>query len=174
VGSAPVGRAEPEIDQQTFTLVADTYVDAAMPTTGFGSAATLRADASPVKRSFLLFNLDGVAGRSVLGVSLRLHAATSSPFGGGISALSSVDWTKSTTFDTQPPVDGPQLAELGSVNAGGDYDVDLGQAVAGDGLVALAIDSISSTEARWSSRNTIDPPLLTVDVPTCPGPTGMA
>jgi hypothetical protein len=164
--------AEPTVDRLTFTPVADTYVDDASPTTSFGLSATLRADAKSVKRSFLLFHVEGLDGRNVLNVELRLHSAIDSPFGGRIFRLSSTDWAESMTWQTQPPIDGPQVAQLGAVQAENDYDVVLNQLPVTDGLVALAIDSTNTTEARWSSREVADPPVLSVDTPHVPGVVG--
>jgi hypothetical protein len=164
--------AEPAIDRLTFTPVADTYVDDASPTTSFGQNATLRVDAKSVKRSFLLFDVEGVGGREVLNVELRLHSVSDSPFGGRIFRLSSTDWAESMTWQTQPPIDGSQVAQLGAVKSGHDYDVVLNQLPVTDGLIALAIDSTNTTEARWSSRNASDPPVLSVDTPHIPGAVG--
>ncbi|HEX5533596.1 MAG TPA: DNRLRE domain-containing protein, partial [Actinomycetales bacterium] len=152
--------------------MADTYVDDASPTTSFGQSATLRADAKSVKRSFLLFHVQGVGGRDVLDVELRLHSVSESPFGGRIFRISSTDWTESMTWQTQPPIDGPQVAQVGAVQTEKDYDVVLNQLPVADGLVALAIDSINTTEARWSSRKAADPPVLSVDTPHVPGAVG--
>ena len=57
-----------------FTPLADTYVQADLPTTNYGSALVLKADASPDTQSFLRFNVQGLAGSVVNSAALRLYA----------------------------------------------------------------------------------------------------
>ena len=48
----------------TYTSVADSYVLAARPDANFGQSVKLQADGAPVARSYLRFDLQGLADRS--------------------------------------------------------------------------------------------------------------
>src|SRR5690242_17869041 len=62
----------PPTETLTFASVADTYVDAGSATTNFGTNASLKADASPVRIIYLRFAVTGVNGRAVQSAKLRL------------------------------------------------------------------------------------------------------
>lgn len=151
------GSAGAAVATVSFGPEADTYVSSAYPTTAFGTTTALSADASPKKQAFLRFDVQGLAGRPVVDARLRLYSTDGSNSGGRVFSASSVDWSESITWNTRPAVDGPRLAELGSVATGNFYEVDLGGAIQTDGKVTLAIDSLSSDEVRWASRESTKP-----------------
>src|SRR5262249_47206632 len=57
------------------TVVADTYVASNVPTTNFGTAANLGADASPTEIMFLRINVTGVGVRTVTSAILRMQVS---------------------------------------------------------------------------------------------------
>jgi hypothetical protein len=165
-GAAPAHAA---VDTLSFAAEADTYVDASLPASAFGTASGMWVDASPVKRSFVRFRVGGIAGRAVLSARLRLTQRDASSSGGRVFAMTSGSWSEAMTWETQPPVDGPQLASFGAVANGSAHEVELGPSAVRDGVVSLAIDSTSSDSARWGTRESSTPPRLTVDVESPPG-----
>lgn len=136
----------------SFTPQADTYVASNFPTSSFGGASNLFADASPIRQSFLRFDVQGLDGRTVTGARLRMTQTNGSDQGGAVFEVSSTDWDESMTWNDRPPIDGPQLAQYGPVASGEIGEVDLGRIVDSDGRVSLAVTSTSSDDSRWSSR----------------------
>ena len=154
----------------TFKPVADAYVDASTPTTSYGTGSSLWVDGSPLKQAFMRFQLDGLAGREIQSVRLRLYQKDASPLGGRVFAISDSGWTEAMTWDTRPAIDGPVLGTFGAVSAGTVYEMELPTAlVTGDGALSLAIDSTISDGNNWGSRESSSgPPKLIVTAG--PGP----
>jgi hypothetical protein len=157
------------VDRFTFNPVADTYVDASLPASSFGTASSFWVDSSPAKQSFVRFSVSGLAGRTVEDVRLRLYQTDASPQGGRAFSISSNSWSESMTWNTRPPIDGPELGAFGQVSSGRWYEIDLGPILSGDGTVNLALDSVNSDGARWSSREGTNQPKLIVLVDQVPG-----
>jgi hypothetical protein len=155
LGAAP---APASVATLSFGPEADTYVSSAYPTTTFGTTTAFSADSSPAKQSYLRFDVQGLQGRTVVGARLRLYASDSSPSGGRVFSVSSNDWSEALSWNSRPPIDGPQLGQFGAVTTGGIYETDLGGAVTGDGKITLAINSANSDEVRWASRESTKPP----------------
>jgi len=125
----------------------------------------MRADTSPTSHSFLRFRVAGVAGRRVTGARLRLYQRNASRTGGRVFAMSSKTWLESMTWNTRPAIDGAQLAVFGAVQPETWYEVAIPSgAIAGDGVVALAIDSTSSDGSTWGTREYSQKPQLLVGV----------
>jgi hypothetical protein len=159
-----------ESDSFTFTPEVDAYVDESLPESSFGSATSLWVDASPVKQSFLRFDVAGIAGRTVSGMRLRLHVTDAAPIGGRVFQISSNDWDESMTWLTRPSVDGPLLGDFAQVEDEEWYEADLGPwAIHGDGPISVALDSVEADGARWGSREHVEVPQLIVDVVRVPG-----
>ncbi|HEX2196237.1 MAG TPA: DNRLRE domain-containing protein [Actinomycetota bacterium] len=156
-------------DVFTFRPTADVYVTAGSPATSFGTSTFLYADASPVMQSFLRFDVSGIAGRTVTDVKLRVFVNDPSPSGGTVHRVPSTSWAESTTYDTKPSYDAAGLGSFGAVSVNSWHQVSLGPIVSGNGPVALAVDSTSSDAARWSSRETVNPPQLIVETAAIPG-----
>jgi len=157
------------VDKFTFNSVADTYVDASLPSSSFGTSTSFWADSSPAKQSFMRFSVSGLAGRTVKDVRLRLYQVDASPQGGRVFSISSNSWTETMTWDTRPPIDGPELGSFGQVSSGRWYEIDLGTDISGDGTLNLAVDSVNSDGSRWASRESANAPKLVVSVDKVPG-----
>jgi parallel beta-helix repeat protein len=152
----------------TFTPVADSYVDAATPTTNYGTRTTLRTDASPVVRSYLRFDVQGVT--NAASSTLKIFANSSN--GSGIEARAVADNTwgeRTVTYNNAPPV-GPVLDSSGAVTAGRWYELDVSAAVVGPGAVSFAITSPSSTATSLASRESTNRPQLEVSAEPAPTP----
>ena len=65
----------------TFPPVADTYVNSGSPSSNYGSATTIRLDASPDLHGYLRFNIQGTAGTPIVKATLLLYANTFLQFG---------------------------------------------------------------------------------------------
>jgi hypothetical protein len=152
------------VETLSFVPVADTYVDSSAPSSSFGSSISMYDDASPVKQSFLRFNVSGLYGRPVLDARLRLYNKDASPEGGRVWSIASNFWTEAITWDSRPAIDGPLLGQFGAVQSGNWHEADLGQFPSGDGTVSLAIDSTNNDGAKWGTRESSNSPQLLVDV----------
>jgi myo-inositol-hexaphosphate 3-phosphohydrolase len=136
---------------------ADGFVAVDLPGTSFGSESILFADGSPERQAFLRFVIAGVSGRRVERAMLRLTVSdargASSVSGGVLHAVSDTAWEESTlTYLTRPPIDGPPLATLRSVERNALVEVDVTPAITGDGSVVFALLTSSDDGVKYQSR----------------------
>jgi hypothetical protein len=157
------------VDRFVFVPTADAYVSDDAPNSSYGTLSYWWVDASPVRQSYLLFSLSNLAGRTIVDVRLRLYQLNSSSNGGQISSMTSTSWTESVTWNTRPAIDGAQLGSFGNVSTNLWYEADLGAMSLTDGLTSLALNSTDSDGAKWSSRQSLQPPQLIVEVQDAPG-----
>lgn len=87
---------------KTFSVNADTQVDSSNPTTNYGSAKTLGADASPMKRTYMSFPVSGVSGKTVTSAKLRFYVTDASAHEQNIVKTSGAWSEASTTYNNRP------------------------------------------------------------------------
>lgn len=160
----------------TFTPVADTYVNSSNRYTNYGTSGQLSVDNSPVKRMFLKFNVANVAG-TITSAKLRIHTdnvvGAESSTGGTFRKMSNTTWSETgVTYNNQPSIDGATLGSLGSVGVNTWYEVDVTSAVTGNGTVSFGVTSSSTNGADYDSRETGSlAPQLVVSTDATPPPT---
>ncbi len=168
--SIAVTDAPPVPAMLTFPAIADTYVDAEFPSTTFGTATLVKADASPTRQGFLRFEVTGTGGAPVHAAHLRLTVGPTgndeSANGGRIHAISNHDWTEAgTRWTSRPPVDGPVLSTQGGAPANAILEFDVTGAVPGDGLYDFALVTTSSDGVGYRSReSTVGAPALVLSL----------
>jgi chitodextrinase len=136
----------------TRTPVADAYVRADQPGANFGAATTLRADGSPILRSYLRFSVPALPG-PVTRALLRLRSSSSHAAGYRISGVADTGWGEGAiTFATAPAVAPAPVGSSGALTAGGWSEVDVTPLVSGSGLVSMALTTTSATAMTLSSR----------------------
>jgi hypothetical protein len=135
----------------TFTSVSDAYVNASSPASNYGSLTTLRADASPVTRSYLRFNVQGLTG-SITNATLRVYANTASTQGYQVYGVSDNAWGETTINFNNAPVVGSLLGSSGSLSAGTWTTVNVTSYITGNGSFNLALTTPSSTAISFASR----------------------
>ena len=146
----------------TFTAVADAYITASTPTTNYGFATTLRADASPDTRSYLRFNVQGLTG-PVTSVKLRIHANSASTQGYQIRAVSDNTWTEGGINYNNAPAMGNVLVSSGGFSAGAWTEVDVTPYVTGNGSYNFALATLSNTSINFGSHEeTANAPRLVI------------
>jgi parallel beta-helix repeat protein len=156
---APLQVAGGATASTTFVAVADSYVDAGSPSSNFGTAATIRADASPQRTAYLRFNVQGGGGAQP--VTLKLYAHSSNSTGVQIRGVASTTWGETTiTHANAPPVGA--VVDSSSVQAGHWHHFDVSSLVTGDGLVSFAVTTTSGTAITLSSRQGSNAPQLVV------------
>jgi hypothetical protein len=137
--------------QLTFTPVADSYVDSANPSTNNGSQTQLRGDGSPVVRSYLRFNVQGLSG-AVTRATLRIFANSASTGGYEIRSVSDNSWGESTITYNNAPAVGSVLGSSPGFNAGVWTTVDITSYITGNGTYNLALTVPGSTAISFASR----------------------
>jgi hypothetical protein len=153
VQSSPTHTATPTSFESTFTFAAaaDAYINEASPTTNYGSAATLRADASPVVRSYLRFNVQGLS-RPVTRVTLRIFTGSSSSAGYQVRSVADNSWGEFSINYANMPAVGDVKGTSGAFGASAWTTVDVTPLITGNGLYSFALNTTSSTAFSLASR----------------------
>jgi parallel beta-helix repeat protein len=146
----------------TFTPEADAHVDSATPDGNFGTASTVRVDASPIKRTYLRFSVQGVPG-AVTSATLRLYATSSSSVGHDVASSSDVTWGERTITYSNAPGFGASVGSSGPFSSGNWIEVDVTSIVAGEGLVSFVVTTPSNTAISYGSREGANDPQLVVE-----------
>ena len=136
----------------TFSPSADSYVDSGNATMNFGTSTQFRVDGSPIVRTYIRFNVQGLSG-TITRVRLRVFANSSSSSGYIVSSVSNNTWTESTiNYNNAPPV-GNSAGSSTGFSAGVWTTVDITPSlVTGNGTLNLALTTSSSTAISLASR----------------------
>jgi hypothetical protein len=126
-------------------------VNAASPTTNYGSSTTLRVDGSPIVRSYLRFSVQGING-TVTKATLRIFANSASSQSVVASSVSNTTWTESTINYDNAPLIGSALGSSGPVTAGVWITIDITPYITGNGTYNLALTTPGSTAISLASR----------------------
>lgn len=159
----------------TLAPLADAYVDSTTPTTSYGSNARLIVDASPVRETFLRFNLSALSG-AVQDARLRLHVANvtdaESSNGGTVAVVNNNSWTEAgLTYNNRPTSWGATLASIGAVSRNTWIEIPVTGAVTTGGPITFGLRSTNSDGAFYDSRQTpATAPQLIVTTGTVPPP----
>jgi hypothetical protein len=153
----------------TLNAVADTYAASDTPGTAFGASTSLFADSSPLKVTYLKFDLTQLAGRTVTGAVLRIRTTTNSASGSPgpelVRVVADSGWSEAGLTFANRPATGAQVGQLGATTSNTPFAVTLTTApvaAAAGGLLPLAIDPGSSDAFYINSRETATPPQLEV------------
>lgn len=134
----------------SFTAEADAYVNAASPTSKYGTATTLRLDGEPEITTWLRFTTSGLQ-PNVTSAVLRIHAGAKNTSGFDVHT-SSGTWSESSiSFATAPAVDGTVATSAPTTQAGW-VEVPVTVAVAGDGTVTFVLTQTGKTAVSYASR----------------------
>lgn len=149
----------------TFIPVADSYVNSATgsTTTNYGTSTQVRVDGSPIVRTYLRFNVQGLSG-TVNRVTLRIFANSASSSSLGASGVSNNTWTETgINFENAPPL-GSSLGSSSPITAGAWVSIEITAYVTGNGTYNLALTTPGSTAISLASRETgATAPQLTVE-----------
>jgi hypothetical protein len=133
----------------------------------------LIADASPIRESFLRFDLSAVTG-PVQTARLRLHvsaaAGSESPAGGSVAPVGDTAWTEAgITYANRPTSWGTTAATFGAVPANAWVEVVVTNAVTAGQVVTLGLRSSNADGAYYDSRQSgANAPQLVIDTATSP------
>jgi hypothetical protein len=135
----------------TFVPVADTYVNETNPGMNYGAVTSLRADASPIVRSYLRFDVQGLSG-PVTRATLRVFTTSSSGTGYEVRGLADTSWGESTINYSNAPVVGDVITTSGPFGSGAWITVDITPLITGNGTVSIALTTTNTTAFSLASR----------------------
>jgi len=160
---------------RTFTPVADAHVRRDRPGSNFGGLKILQVDSSPIRRSYLRFDLSSLpVGSTIVGATLRLYlsydCSESSP-GWQVRALASNSWQERTiTYANAPRNYSRPLASSGGWSRCGWTQASLPTgSLPAIGPSSYVVTTTSSALKQFHSRqNTNDPQLVVTYIPSTP------
>ena len=157
--------------QLSVSPVADSWVGSDAASSTHGGDKSLYTDSSPVKASYLKFDLSSLAGREVVGATLQVTTASSSWSGSPdtqrVHAVPDSSWTEAgLSYANAPPFGSAVLGSVTNTSGGGTtyaipLDITAVQAAVGQQL-SLAIDSSGGDAFYIGSRESTTPPALVV------------
>jgi hypothetical protein len=147
----PTATATVFISNFTFNPVADAYVNEASAAMNYGTATTLRADASPLVRSYLRFNVQGLSG-SITHVTLRIFTNSSSSVGYEVRNVVNNTWAEGTINFTNAPAMDVVTATSGPFGTGVWTSVDITPLFTSNGTYNIALTTTSGTAFSLVSR----------------------
>ncbi|MEO7980744.1 MAG: alkaline phosphatase family protein [Sporichthyaceae bacterium] len=156
--SAPVSASSTAVG-----AIADAYVSSSARSTNYGSATTLKVDASPVLRSYLRFNAALPADATITGGLLRLYSSSASSTAGfRVRAVSNTTWAERTLTYKNAPALGATVGTSGGWSTAGYRTVTLTAGAVRSGLNSVALDTTSSTSITLQAREGLNPPQLII------------
>ncbi|MCS7256957.1 MAG: DNRLRE domain-containing protein [Thermomicrobium sp.] len=141
---------------QTLTLApeADAYVYEGKPNQNYGTATSLRADGSPIMRSYLRFDLTTVS-NTITRATLRIYAQSRHRTGYELRPVSDTSWGERTiTYQNAPAVGSTAIARSGPFASGQWTSIDVTSAVRPGTKVSFAIVTSDPTQMNLASRET--------------------
>jgi hypothetical protein len=136
----------------TIAPEADAYVDAGSPATNHGTSDIVRTFGAPEQRTYLRFNVSGVAGRPVTQALLRIYANGSSTTGFEVQKVDDNNWSEtSVNYDNRPLTSGA-FASVGAHGYAEWVTVDVSSYITGDGAYTLALLTSSDKPVSYPSR----------------------
>ena len=141
----------PVQSMSTFVPVADAYVNELSPGTNYGALTSIRADASPIVRSYLRFDVQGLSG-PVTHATLRIFTNSSSSTGYEVRGLTDNSWGELTINYSNSPAVGDVTATSGPFGSGVWITVDITPLITGNGTVSIALTTTNNTAFSLASR----------------------
>ena len=129
--------AESEADLSTLTIAVDADADvrAADPDRNFGMLATFSADASPLKQSFLKFDVQGIGARAVTRAVFKCFVTNPTDDGPEVYGVQNQWGEQTVTWNNRLAPTTGKLFDLGPARRGTWASFDVSRYVTGDGQV---------------------------------------
>ncbi len=153
------------VTTSTFTPTADAYVDSSAPTKNTGTSLQLRADGSPIVRSYLRFSITGLTA-PVSSATLRLYPTSSLSAGFTAYQEANNTWGETTITYGNAPAPGGAINSSGAVTSGAWAGVDVTGYVTGNGTWSFVLATASSTALALASREAVNKPQLVIQTTT--------
>lgn len=157
----------------TFSPDADAYVSSTNQTKNYGKVTSLRADSSPILRTYMRFTVSGTTGKTIQQILLHLYASSSSTIGVTAYPVGDNTWGEYTINYQNAPVIGTAIASSGPVTTSSWKDIDLTPYIVGDGTYSLALTTTDTNSVNFNSReaSSNQPQLLVSLAQSTPTPT---
>jgi glucose/arabinose dehydrogenase len=153
--SDPAQATTPEapLTTLTFSPVADTRVEDAMPSANFGTSSKLQAGGGlPKRESYLRFDLSGITG-PVVNAKLVLTSTTDGTKDGPALYGAGGGWNETElAWSNRPSHDAVAAHDLAGIPKGTVAEYDASSLVNGNGLVNLALISSANDNVDFGSR----------------------
>ena len=146
----------------TLLPAADSYVQADVPSTNFGTATVLKNNTTPDTRAYLKFNLAGVSG-VVTKATFRAFTQTSSGSGYELHSVADNSWVEPGLTYTNRPAVGAIIGSAVNITANTWTSVDVSSYVKDNGTFSFEMNGTSSSLKQYSSRQGANPPQLIVE-----------
>ena len=146
----------------TFSPTADAYVYQSKPDTNYGTSNQLRLDSSPIMRSYVQFNVQGISGR-ISSARLRIFSNSNSSTGLTVYTTTNAWFENQITYNTSP-APASALVSSGPIAGKSWVDVDLTPYITGNGVYSFVLITSSNTGINLSSKETTTPPSLVVQI----------
>jgi parallel beta-helix repeat protein len=165
VNSPVASAAEPV----SVTAVADSYVDAALPTSNFGRRTSVAVDGDPHQVAYLKFNVPAGTDWSS-GVRLRVFSQSTHNRGFLTSIVADTTWTETgITYQNKPSVGAGSMAS-GPLTSSTWVEVDITSLVTQSAVVSLALQHMTTSALRLTTREGANAPQLVFGGGTTPPP----
>jgi len=149
-------------DTKTVIASDDAYVRADMPSTNFGTATSVQADASPVTNGYLKFAVSNLTGGRITRATLRIFSRSTGTTAVRVHSVANTTWTQGgITYDTAPAI-GAEIGNTGSLTAGTWEAVDVSATVTGNGTYSFALTTGSTAARVFDSREGTNRPRLVI------------
>ena len=156
----------------TFITIADARVAQLNPTTNYGTATTLQADANSgeTQISYIRFTVSGTTGSSIQSVKLRVFCTTNGTTNGPAVYLANNNWVESGTggvnWNNRPSLISGASDNKAAFGANSWVEYDVTSLVVGNGTYTLALVADSTDGVVFSSREGTRSPELVVNLQT--------
>ena len=143
----------------------DTYVNSENPNTVYGTANTLRIDASPDIHAYLRFIVTGLNGKTIIRARLMLYTESGAARGIQVRSVVGNVWNELGTNYFNAPILGSQLAVSSPAESGTWITLDVTPYVTGEGRFNFGLVTDSITAVHLTSRETgANAPKLSLDL----------
>ncbi|TMB69622.1 MAG: DNRLRE domain-containing protein, partial [Chloroflexi bacterium] len=163
----------------TLNPIDDAYVAGELPNDNFGSDPLLEADASPVRESYLKFDLRPLASQGVSQAIIRMYVTNGSGGTVDLKDVSDSTWTEGAITFNNKPAKGSTLASFNPGTTTGRWlEVDITSATAGKAgsFMSVALQTSSTDALGFNSAEALSNRVELVVQPlgATPGPSGTA
>ncbi|OLB75036.1 MAG: hypothetical protein AUI14_22180 [Actinobacteria bacterium 13_2_20CM_2_71_6] len=141
----------------------DSYVQADLATTNFGTATVLKTVTSPDSRAYLKFSVAGLGG-TVTKATFRVFTQTSSGTGYELHAVADNSWTEAGLIYNNRPAVGGTIGTATNFSANTWTSVDVTNYVTGNGTFSFEMNATSTSLKQYSSKEGANPAQLVIDV----------
>ena len=146
----------------TVTVGEDSYVQADLASTSFGTASVLKNVTSPDTRAYLKFGV--TVNGTITTATFRAYTQTSSGSGYELHRVADNTWSSSTlTYNNRPAV-GTTIGTATNIVANTWTSVDVTSYVTGNGTYSMEMNATSTSVKQYSSKEGANPAQLVLTV----------